>query len=72
VSVAFGVDSDSRPLLASAGNDATVRLWDPASGAAMVTLPRRTDPAAVATQGAQLAVADREGVTVVEIMDGAR
>jgi hypothetical protein len=70
--VAFGVGGGGRPLLASAGDDGTVRLWDPTNGAAIVTLLRRTDPTAVATHGTQLAVADSEGVTVVEVIDGAR
>jgi WD domain, G-beta repeat len=31
--VAFGVDANGRPLLASGGSDGTVRLWDPTTGA---------------------------------------
>ena len=31
--VAFGAGADGRPLLASAGGDGTVRLWDPTTGA---------------------------------------
>jgi WD40 repeat protein len=71
-SIAFGFDANHRPLLASASWDRTVRLWDPASGAAIATLLRRTDPTTVATQGTRLAVADSEGVTVIEVIDGAR
>jgi hypothetical protein len=48
-----------------------VRLWDPATCAAIVTLLRRTPPAAVAAQGTQLAIADQEGVTVIELVDSA-
>jgi len=69
--VAFGVGADGRPLLASASYDDTVQLWDPATGAPVVTLLRRTTPAAVATQNTQLAIADAEGITVVEVMDSA-
>jgi WD40 repeat protein len=68
--LAFGVDGDGRPLLASAGGDRTVRLWDPTTGGTIVTLLRRTNPTAIATQGTQLAIADREGMTVVQVMSG--
>ena len=34
-SVAFGTTSGGQPLLASAGDDQTVRLWDPNTGAAI-------------------------------------
>jgi hypothetical protein len=70
--LAFGVGGDGRPLLASAGGDRTVRLWDPTTGVTMVTLLRRTEPSAIAIQGTQLAIADREGMTVVQVMNGAR
>ena len=43
-SVAFGADDHGRALLASAGVDETVRLWDPATGAPVgepLTRPRR-------------------------------
>jgi hypothetical protein len=69
--VAFGVDDNGRPLLATASDDRTVQLWDPTTGTPVLTLLRRTTPTAVAAQGTQLAIADSEGVAIVEVMDGA-
>ena len=51
--------------------DQTVRLWNPASGAPVVTVLRRTIPVTVAMHNTQLAVADGEVVTLFEVMDGA-
>ena len=69
--VAFGAGADGRPLLASASKDNTVRLWDPGHRHPVVTLLRRTTPAAVATQTTHLAIADAEGITVIEVMETA-
>jgi hypothetical protein len=69
--VAFGTDADGRPLLASASRDQTVQLWDPATGTPVGTLVRRTSPRAVSMQNTQLAIADEESVTVVEVMGNA-
>jgi WD40 repeat protein len=71
LAVAFGAYADGRPLLASGGNDQTVQLWDPATGAPVGTLVRRTSPRAVSMQNTQLAIADEESVTVVEVMGNA-
>jgi WD40 repeat protein len=68
--LAFGASAGGRPLLASVSEDATMRLWDSATGAFIGTLRRRMRPEAIATQNTQLAIADREGITVVEITDG--
>ncbi|MPZ79681.1 MAG: hypothetical protein GEV28_04485 [Actinophytocola sp.] len=65
--VAFGVGAGGRGLLSPAAATKTVRLWDPATGARVATLLRRTEPRALAMQGAQLAICDYDGVTVVEI-----
>jgi WD40 repeat protein len=70
-SVAFGVAADGRRLLASASDDRKVRLWDPTTGTAIGKLLRRTTPVAVATHNTQLAIADAEGITVIEVMDSA-
>jgi WD40 repeat protein len=67
--VAFGTDAGGLPLLASASDDGTVRLWDPATGTAIFTLLRRTAPRAIDAQNTRLAIADREGVTVIELAD---
>jgi hypothetical protein len=69
--LAVGFDADGRPLLASARDDHTVRLWDPTTGTPVLQLRRRTPTAAVATQKSQLAIADPEGVTIIEVMDSA-
>jgi WD40 repeat protein len=47
--VAFGADAGGRPLLASGCDDGTVRPWDLVTGTAIVTLLRRTAPAAART-----------------------
>jgi hypothetical protein len=67
MSVAFGAGAGGRPLLASAGWDCTVRLWDPVTGAAVVTLLRRTAPNSVVTQGTQMAFHDEEGMYIIEV-----
>ena len=71
-SVAFGAGVDGQPVLASGANDGTVRVWDPATGVTIVTVLRRTAVVAVAMQNTHLAVVDREGVSVIQIMDGTR
>jgi WD40 repeat protein len=69
--VAFGTGADGRPLLASGSDDKTVRLWDPTTCTPVLKLLRRASAAVVATQRGQLAIADPEGVVVIEVIDGA-
>jgi hypothetical protein len=68
--VAFGVGADGRPLLTFGSGDGTVRLWDPVRGGTVATLLRRTAIAAIAAQNTRLAIADSEGMMVLEVMDG--
>jgi WD40 repeat protein len=70
LAVAFGTGPDGRLLLASGGDDCTVRVWDPFAGTALRIVRRRTLVKAVAQHGTTLAVADHEGVAVLEIHCG--
>jgi WD40 repeat protein len=68
-SVAFGTDLDGRPLLASASEDHTVRLWELAAGACIATLQRRSSVRSIMLASNLLAIGDGEGVCVIEWMD---
>jgi WD40 repeat protein len=69
-SVAFGVGGSGRPLLATASEDRTVRLWDLNTGAPVATLHRRPPAQCVALAGDALAIGDDEGIALVEIDTG--
>ena len=69
--VAFGTDAAGPTLLVSASDDHTVRLWDPTTSTPVLKLLRRTPTTAIAIQKRLLAIADAEGVTVIEVMDRA-
>jgi WD40 repeat protein len=65
-SVAFGATAAEQLMLVSASADRTVRLWDADSKVCIATLRRRTAVRSIATMGALLAIADDEGVCVIE------
>lgn len=60
---------DTRPLLASASADRTVRLWDPATAAGRLTLPVRAPALAVSECDHALGIGVQTGVVVVDIVD---
>jgi WD40 repeat protein len=63
--VAFGVDRAGHWLLATAGDDRTLRLWDPDSTRLLMTFQRR-EPVTVLASGPEcLAIADPEAITVI-------
>ena len=66
VMVAFGSGAGGRALLASADDD-TVRVWDPDTGEPLMTIRRRVGADAVASDGSNLAIGDREGLSVIDI-----
>jgi WD40 repeat protein len=63
--LAFGVDRAGHPLLASAGTDGTVRLWDPDTTDLLTTIHRRIAANALANRADWLAIGDPEGVAVI-------
>ena len=60
------VIADGRTLLASAG-DRTVRIWDPASGLPLVTIPTHYSARAVAQVADVLAIGLEVGILVVKL-----
>ncbi len=64
--VAFVTDTGGRTIVAFADSVA-VRLWDPATGARLSILGRRSSVYCVAGAGALLAIGDEEGISVIEL-----
>jgi WD40 repeat protein len=72
-SVAFGsvtrdgAAGEGRLLVFSGGGDRTVRVWDAASGACVVSLQRESIVRALAVSGRMVAVGQEEGFSVLEL-----
>lgn len=64
--VAVGALADGRAVVTSGSGDGSVRLWDPATGAAMGVLPVLGAATDVAVHGRLLAIATPAGVIVAE------
>jgi hypothetical protein len=65
-SVAFGTAADGQLLLATGSDDGTARVWDPVSRAALRTFIRRAGVNSLAVCGPMMAIADQEGVSIIE------
>jgi WD40 repeat protein len=66
-SVIFGAGPGGRPLLVSGSADRTVRLWDLHTGGLALTIRRRADVTALASDGSLLAIGDQEGLCVIDV-----
>ncbi len=56
-----------RQLLASAGQDGTVRLWDPATAACTLTIPTHHAATAITWVGGRLAIGLSAGILVIDL-----
>ncbi|MFE6904535.1 hypothetical protein ACFVFJ_48590, partial [Streptomyces sp. NPDC057717] len=70
--VAAFVDSHGHALLATAGSDRTVRIWDPATDFGCLTLPLGTAIHGIEAVGTDLALATSEGIAVIALAPTAR
>ena len=61
------VPTGNRTLLATASRDQKVRLWDPADGSCVLTVPIHHEAVAVTSVAGSLAVALWAGVLVIRI-----
>jgi WD40 repeat protein len=66
-SVIFGTGPGGRPLLVSGSADRTVCVWDLHTGGLALTIRRRVDVTALASDGSLLAIGDQEGLSVIDI-----
>lgn len=59
---------DGRELLASAGNDATVRIWDPATGLLVIAIPVPAIGLSVSLAGdSQLLIGTGNGLLAIQV-----
>jgi WD40 repeat protein len=65
--VACGTGAQGPPLLATAGGDRTVRVWNPDTGVHLMTIRRRMPAAVLACDGSRLAIGDEEGLSVIDV-----
>jgi WD40 repeat protein len=71
VNAVCAVVVDGRTLLASVGNDRTVRLWDPASGSAHSSIPVHHEATALtALPDGLLAIGLSAGILVISLSRG--
>jgi hypothetical protein len=66
VQAVFAVQAGDRTLLATSSYDRTVRLWDPADGRCVLTVPVHHDVSAVAPVGDLLAIGLPVGVIAIK------
>ena len=66
VNAVCAVTVDGRHLLATGSSDETVRLWDPKTGACMLTVPTQYSALAVAWVAGPLAVGLDTGILVIK------
>ncbi|WP_342661668.1 WD40 repeat domain-containing protein [Rhodococcus ruber] len=71
--VTFGTGADGRTILATAGDDGTVRLWDPAAGTAVRELIGHTGPVTVLAfgtgAGGRALLASGDSESAVQVWD---
>jgi hypothetical protein len=65
--LAFVTGARGQILLASAGRDRNVRVWDPLAGGQLMLIRRRVPVTTLASEKSMLAIGDSEGLTVIDM-----